>query len=278
MVYEIKDFTITIPAGTARSAGFTSSMAFDPRIVTQINVRVPPGPRGEVGFKIGSGGLQILPAAPGDYIVTDNEDLQYPLDDTITSGAWQLLAYNTGSYDHTLRVYFYCDLIPIQPATSSGSGSVVGSTGTTTGGDGSSGGDTGGGGTVPPITVPTGPTPPPVTPPGGTGAPVMLPPTINIPPSLGGPILPADPDTVLIGVAEASEVWLLDEEGYHQIPDQDTVTALTSAGVQGVAVSATTHQSLINASRAVVSVDIGPEILSGWWQAIMRGGVPPHRV
>jgi hypothetical protein len=278
MAYEIKDFTITIPAGTAKSAGFTSSMAFDPRIVTQINVRVPPGPRGEVGFKIGSGGLQILPAAPGDYIVTDNEDLQYPLDDTITSGAWQLLGYNTGVYDHTLRVYFFCDLIPITPAASSGSGSVVGTSGST-GDTGSGTGDgSGSGGSVPPVTIPNPPSPPIVTPPGGTGTPVLLPPTINIPPSLGGPVLPPTPETILIGVADLTEVWLLDEEGYHQIPDQDTVTALTSAGVQGVAVSSATHQSLIAAGRSAPSVDIGPEILAGWWQAIKRGGVPPRRV
>lgn len=278
MAVEIRDFTVTIPAGTPQSAGFTSDMSFPARIVTQINVRVPPGPRGEVGFKVGSGGVQILPAPGGDFIVTDNEDLIYPLTDTITSGAWQLLAYNTGSYPHTLRVYFFCDLVTGGSATDTGTGgiSVIGTTGST----GDDGGDGGGGTvTVPPVTPPVTVTPPVVTPP-STGAPnpVLLPPTVNIPPSLGGPELPGDPDEVLIGIADLTEVWLLSEESYTQIATQDAVNALSAAGIQGVAVSTDMHNQLLASTQADLTLVIGPETLDGWWQTILTGGVPPHRV
>lgn len=272
MAVEIRDFTVTIPAGTAKSAGFSASLAIPPRVVTQINVRIPPGPRGEVGFSIASGGVNIIPVTSGDFIVTDNEDLIYPLEDTITSGAWQLLGYNTGSFPHTLRVYLFCDLVP-DPVAASGTGtSLVGTTGTTgttdNGGTGTTDGGTGETGTPPPVTTPT---PPVVTPP-TVANPVLLPPEVNIPVSLGGPALPPTPDTVLIGVADLSEVWLLDDEGYSQVATQDDVNTLVAAGIQGVSVTSGMHTALLAASTPGSEITIGPEVLSGWWQAVQRGG------
>lgn len=277
MAIEVRDFTVTIPAGTAVSAGFSASLAIPPRVVTQINVRVPPGPRGEVGFSIASGGINIIPVTNGDFIVTDNEDLSYTLEDTITSGAWQLLGYNTGAYPHTLRVYLFCDLVQAAAAAgtaSSTGGSVTGTTGTT---DGSGGGTT----TPPPVTtppvVPPPVTPPPVTSPPTVPNPVLLPPQVNIPPSLGGPVLPANPEEVLIGVAEIAEVWLLTEDAYRQVASQDDVNTLVNRGIQGVAVSPATHSAIVAASSPNTEVVIGPDVLSGWWQAVLRGGVPPRR-
>jgi hypothetical protein len=273
MAIEIRDFTVTIPAGTAISAHFAASLAIPPRVVTQINVRVPPGPRGEVGFSIASGGVNIIPVTSGDFIVTDNEDLIYPLEDTITSGAWQLLGYNTGSFDHTLRVYLFCDLVPLAPGGSSvgtsGTG-VVGTTGTTDGG--------GGGTTTPtptptPVPVPTPiPTPTPVPPP-TIANPVLLPPQFNIPVSLGGPVLPANPEEVLIGIADLAEVWFLTEDAYRPVTSQDDVNTLVNMGIQGVAVSSAMHTAILAASTPDSSVVIGPEVLSGWWQAVQRGRV-----
>ena len=272
MAVEIRDFTVTIPAGTAISAGFSASLAIPPRVVTQINVRVPPGPRGEVGFAIASGGVNIIPVTSGDFIVTDDEDLVYPLTDTITSGAWQMLAYNTGSYPHSLRVYLFCDLVPDQAGTGTSTGSVVGITGST-GGSGT--------GTTPtpsptptpvPVPVPVPPvTPPPVTPP-PVANPVLLPPIVNIPVSLGGPVLPPTPEAALIGVADLSEVWLLDEDGYRQVATQEDANNLVTTGIQPIAVSSGMHSALLAASAADTHVEIGPDILSGWWQAVQRGG------
>lgn len=277
MAVEIRDFTVTIPAGTAKSAGFSSSLAIPARVVTQINIRVPPGPRGEVGFSIASGGINIIPVTSGDFIVTDNEDLIYPLTDTITSGAWQLLGYNTGTYDHTLRVYLFCDLVPDAAGGASVTGPGSGLTGTT----GTTG--TGGGGTTTPPPVTTPPvTPPPVTPPPvvtppTVGNPVLLPPTVNIPVSLGGPVLPANPDQVVVGVAELTEVWLLTEDDYRPVTTQDDVNTLVNAGIQGVAVSTATHTAIL-AAHAQPSMAFDPDVLSGWWQTIVRGvGVPVSR-
>jgi len=250
MAVEIRDFTVTIPAGTAVAAGFTASLAMPARVVTEIRVRVPPGPRGEVGFAIGSGGVPIVPYGAGNWIVTDNEDLIYPLDGAITSGAWQLIGYNTGSFDHTLRIYFLCQLVQSQSAGSGTTllppGSLSGSgSGDTGGGSGDLGGGgtggTGGGGGSGGTGVPGPP---------GITVPLILPPSFPAPPGIGGAQLAPVPELALIGVAAAGTVGLLAGGGYYPLSVQDDVDALADAGIPGVAADAALDAALIAAAPA----------------------------
>lgn len=272
MATEIRDFTVTVPAGTAVSAGFTADLSFPARIVTQINVRVPPGPRGEVGFAVGTGGLNVVPYGNGTYIVTDNEDLEYQLTDTIESGAWELLAYNTGSYDHTLRIYFYCDVV--SPAAGGGSAPIDGGTLTgTAGGTGTTGtgGGDGGGGVViapppPVITPPTPPAPPTVT------VPVLLPPSFPVPPLGSSPAPVPVPEVAMIGVEAIAQVWLLEEDRYSQIADQDTVNAMGTAGIIGIPVSQAQHEGLLAASLPVITVSLGERTYTGTYTLTRAGG------
>lgn len=130
MSTEIQRFAVTIPAGTLKSAPAVFPLEFLDRIVDQIQVKVPPGPRGEVGFQLGSGGLQIIPQTQGQFFVTDDETLTYALEDQIDTGAWQMIAYNTGAFNHTLEVRFFlrpvtdpsasAPFAPIDPALLSG--------------------------------------------------------------------------------------------------------------------------------------------------------------
>lgn len=103
-------FVITIPAGTPKATPQVTAMTFPPRNVDKILVQVPPGARGEVGFAVGSSGVAFIPFNTGAYIVTDDEIVDWPLEDQITSGSWQLTAYNTGQYAHTLTVRFLLSL------------------------------------------------------------------------------------------------------------------------------------------------------------------------
>lgn len=248
MATEIRDFTVTVPAGTAISSGFTSPLTFPARVVTEIHVRVPPGPRGELGFAIGTGGLSIVPYGTGNWIVTDNEDLIYPLDDTITSGAWQLLAYNTGSFDHTIRIYFYCELLP-SAAAGSGSSllstSTLSDTGTAESGTGTTDTGTSGSGT-------TAVTPPVITPPSATApsvsAPLSLPPVLPAAPGSVGPVASPLPGQLLLAVSGAGTVALLTGGGYWPLAVQDDVAGVIAAGVAGVEVSAAMDQALRTAA------------------------------
>ncbi len=111
MPSEVRSFAVTVPAGTPASAPQVTSLAMPARIVREIRVRIPPGPRGEVGWALGAAGVPVLPWNAGAWIVADDESIDWPLHDQISSGAWELRAYNTGAFAHTLYVQFLLDVV-----------------------------------------------------------------------------------------------------------------------------------------------------------------------
>lgn len=112
MAREIRNFTVSVPIGTTIAAPQVTALTMPARQVRGIRVRVPPGPRGAVGFALGASGVAVLPWGPGEWMVADDEAIEWPLDGQITSGAWQLRAYNLGDYPHTLYVTFQLDPLP----------------------------------------------------------------------------------------------------------------------------------------------------------------------
>lgn len=109
-----------VPAGTAKDAGWTFDLTMPVGTVVAVSVRVPPGPRGEVGFALGAAGVAVLPENPGGWIVTDDETIPWDTEDQISSGAWELLAYNTGQYDHSIYVRIWAN-----PVAAGVSGTVL---------------------------------------------------------------------------------------------------------------------------------------------------------
>lgn len=106
MAQEVQEFMVTVTAGTAIASPQVTQLALGIRIVDRIEVRIPPGPRGEVGFWLGSAGVQIIPKNLGTFIVANDEELGWDLQDFMTSGAWEVHIYNTGTYNHTLQFRF----------------------------------------------------------------------------------------------------------------------------------------------------------------------------
>lgn len=119
-VDEVHQFAALIPAGTAKSAPVTVTMAMPPREVSEIHVRVPPGPSGLMGFQIGMAGQQIFPRNQGQFIITDDEKIEWAVRGQNDSGAWELYGYNTDVYDHTVHVRFLVSLVVPGPSQSPG--------------------------------------------------------------------------------------------------------------------------------------------------------------
>lgn len=115
---ELYTFDVTIPAGTAQAAPQTTAMTIPVRTVNRIEVLAPDGLNGVVGFRLASSGQQIVPVNVGAWVIASGETLEWIFSNLIESGAWQLIGYNTGAYDHTLHVRLYCGL-PYAPATQS---------------------------------------------------------------------------------------------------------------------------------------------------------------
>lgn len=109
MAAEVRNFAVTVPANTVQASPQVTSLTMPARTVRSIRVRVPPGPAGVVGWALAASGVPIIPWGDGQWIVADNEVIEWPLEGQIETGAWQLRAYNTGVYPHTLYVTFLLD-------------------------------------------------------------------------------------------------------------------------------------------------------------------------
>lgn len=99
---EVIDFLI--PAGTAVATP-VNALLFDKRgTVSRLDIQVPPGPWGLVGFSIWHSSEQIIPKTRGQWIVTDDRVVSWPIDGFSDQPAWRIYGYNTDLYNHTLQV------------------------------------------------------------------------------------------------------------------------------------------------------------------------------
>lgn len=106
MAKEIYQFAVLTPAGTAKADPITTKLTIPARVVQEIQVKVPPGPRGELGWQIAFSSVPVIPKGAGTFIVTDNEDISWVVEDMPDQGDWQVISYNTGHFDHTIYVRF----------------------------------------------------------------------------------------------------------------------------------------------------------------------------
>lgn len=118
-VSQIMQFACTVPAGTAEASPAVFPMLLLNLDIVWLEWRVPPGPRGDVGFWIGSHGQPIIPytEGPAQFIVTDDEKVHWDLVDQPDSGDWELQAYNVGVKPHTLYIRWGLAVPPGVPAS-----------------------------------------------------------------------------------------------------------------------------------------------------------------
>jgi hypothetical protein len=141
VAFEVRNFAVTIPAGTPIAAPTTTALVMPARIVRSIRWRVPPGPHGLMGFALGAAGVAVIPYGAGQWLVADDESDTITLEDQISSGAWQVFGYNTGAQAHVVYLTFFLDppqgagatvpaaLVPLDIGSGASGGSIVGDTG-----------------------------------------------------------------------------------------------------------------------------------------------------
>jgi hypothetical protein len=112
MTVQVREFAVTIPAGTPKATPVTINTRFEPLAVDKIDIRVPPGPLGQMGFQIASSRQQVIPWNAGAFVVANDDSLSFPSTSYPNSGDWQVIGYNTGAFDHTIYVTFFLSLVP----------------------------------------------------------------------------------------------------------------------------------------------------------------------
>lgn len=121
---EVWAFQVTCPPGVVPSAPQITQLAMPVRTVHRVEVQVPPGPNGLMGFSIGSTGESIIPIVQGTFIVASERVLSWDVADQIESGSWQAIMYNNGVFPHTIYITFEVEL-PDAPAAGDGVAPVV---------------------------------------------------------------------------------------------------------------------------------------------------------
>ena len=113
----IQSFAVTVPAATAIATPQLTGLTLQKMQVSWVEWRVPPGPNGTVGFYLSSHGAQMLPWAVGTaaWIIANDESEHWDLVDQMDSGDWQLTAYNTGNFPHTIQIRFGLVNLPPPP-------------------------------------------------------------------------------------------------------------------------------------------------------------------
>ena len=112
----IEWFSVIIPANTPQTALVSSPFVFAAGNVVEIDVKVPPGPAGNLGFYLTAGGSQYIPRTRGSFIVPDGDFFQWPMSNAINSGQWGIVAYNTDVWPHLVEVGFMVNELTISPS------------------------------------------------------------------------------------------------------------------------------------------------------------------
>lgn len=107
MATSVQAFIATITAGTAKATPMTVNLPVMQGFIDAIKWRVPSGPRGNLGWVLAMGGVQVIPENTGTYIVADDDTDTVQIAGLPDSGAWQVIGYNTGSFDHSIYLDFH---------------------------------------------------------------------------------------------------------------------------------------------------------------------------
>jgi hypothetical protein len=83
-------------------------------IIESVDLEVPPGPAGLMGFYLAISGTQWIPHSAGQFIVWDDTKDTWYLTDQPTSYGWEMHGYNTDIYPHSVVVRFHL-LTPPDP-------------------------------------------------------------------------------------------------------------------------------------------------------------------
>lgn len=104
MAQRIEIKTIITPKATLIAAPLLTPLTWRQGYPVQVEIRIPPGPSGLVGVALAHSGTQVIPHDEGEWLITDNEPVIWPLTDFPTNATWTVKTYNLDVYDHTIQV------------------------------------------------------------------------------------------------------------------------------------------------------------------------------
>lgn len=106
----VRQFTSVIPANTAKSSPVTIKLNTGYWSIESIDLEVPAGPEGLMGFQLWIGGGQWIPYEAGEYVVWDDVADSWSMNDQPPGQQWSVVGYNLdGVNGHQVVVRFHID-------------------------------------------------------------------------------------------------------------------------------------------------------------------------
>jgi len=112
MAARIEAVTVSTPAGTAIATPQVTNLPPSEEIVTILEIVIPGGHVGLTGIKIFYGNDQVLPWRGSDWIIANDEKLEWEIEGLPTGSAWKAQTYNTDAYAHSHYLRFHVDDLP----------------------------------------------------------------------------------------------------------------------------------------------------------------------
>lgn len=110
MALRVLPFKATIPANTPVTAPVTVPLALDNWELESLDLEVPPGPAGLMGFQVYNNGVAWIPYGPGNWLIWDDVKERYSLQDQPNASGWAVVGYNTGIFDHSVTLRFHVNV------------------------------------------------------------------------------------------------------------------------------------------------------------------------
>lgn len=107
MATRIVPFEVLTPKGTAKASFLVTPLSFQDGRVERIEILVPPGPSGLMGFRIAHSNQTVIPVSGSTWNIADGVKFDWPLTNFPTGDAWEMWSYNTDVYDHTVYLWFH---------------------------------------------------------------------------------------------------------------------------------------------------------------------------
>lgn len=112
MAFMVRQFGAQVPANTPQSAPVTYSLNTGFWDIESIDLEVPPGPAGLMGFQLWIGGSQWIPYEPNQWLVWDDVEKSWPMNDQPLGVPWSIVAYNSdAAFSHGIVVRFHINQV-----------------------------------------------------------------------------------------------------------------------------------------------------------------------
>lgn len=118
MAQRVEIATITVPGGTVEASPQVTDLDWRQGYPERVEIRIPPGPSGLVGVRFLHSGTLIIPKSNDEWLITDNEPVNWPLEGYPYNANWQVQSYNLDIYEHTFQVRMLLNEIGVQAGPS----------------------------------------------------------------------------------------------------------------------------------------------------------------